>query len=130
MKIEENNDIINFKSYEGGLVMLIISSSLFEKFGCLTCGCDSNQVGVFPDEGILTVTCVNCSTGFVLVNDEIDKSVIEDLVDNGNEVAGDFCYPISFPSEIYEGYQLNCYVESIKAAKRISIMINTINKES
>lgn len=50
--------------------MIAISSSDFEKFGCVNCGCDFvYNVGDFTSSTVITVKCAKCGAEFTILTD-------------------------------------------------------------
>ena len=55
-------------------MMLAISWSDFEQYGCPKCGCDYAARGNFVSNGVKTGTCGECGEEFVLLPDGVTKS--------------------------------------------------------
>lgn len=131
--------------------MIAISSSDYEKFGCVNCGCDfAYNPASISGNGTFPAKCGECSTEFVILADGLEKSGLG--FGNGSN---DYTYPIlqehprhgilkhkfvrpdirpengigEFCNSRGVGYDLACFVKSKEAGKRIVDMFDKIFEE-
>lgn len=132
--------------------MIAISSSDFERFGCVNCGCDfSYNPGPVSGNGTFPAKCGECGTEFVILADGLKESGIG----FGTGTSDVYTYPklqahprkgiskhkfvrpdIRPENGIGEfcksrgvGYDLACFVKSKEAGKRIVDMFDKIFEE-